>query len=164
MTKKGHQPCSAPECIGTIQVQIQNSDIVPGNWMHFTKSKQNRQANLNGRDHTSGSCGDPAPWPQLQEIEAVRAEEIPGVLPAAIEVLGAIRGAKTEARRSLKWPVTALLIGGAEADRGSLGAALDDVLAAGNVDPGVFSWADVSPEEGQRFKVDVTLGDEPSAP
>ncbi|MCB1173774.1 MAG: VWA domain-containing protein [Leptospiraceae bacterium] len=66
MTKKGHQPCSAPECIGTIQVQIQNSDIVPGNWMHFTKSKQNRQANLNGRDHTSGSCGDPAPWPQLQ--------------------------------------------------------------------------------------------------
>ena len=75
----------------------------------------------------------------------------------------AIRGAKTIAQKSLRWPVATLEIAGAEAARDSLAPVIDDILRAGNVVDGGLAMADGDAPEGERFAITVTLGDDADA-
>ena len=59
--------------------------------------------------------------------------EVDGTFEAAVEVMTKIRGAKTMAQKSLRWPVATLEIAGAVSARDSLAPVMDDILRAGNV-------------------------------
>ncbi len=54
----------------------------------------------------------------------------------------AIRGAKTVAQKSLRWPVASLEITGPEAARAALAPVMDDILRAGNVVDGGLTLSD----------------------
>jgi hypothetical protein len=83
-----------------------------------------------------------------------------GTYEAAVEVLTAIRGTKTVAQKSLRWPVSKLAINGPERHREALAPVLDDVLRAGNVTEEGVAVGDGESPEGQRFEVAVELADE----
>ncbi len=76
-----------------------------------------------------------------------------GTYEAAVEVLTAIRGTKTKAQKSLRWPVARLEISGPDEHRDALAPVLEDVLRAGNVDADVVTVSDGASPEGQRFEV-----------
>lgn len=98
-----------------------------------------------------------APWPTVAEFA-----ELPGAddafFTAASDVLGKIRGAKSEAKKSLRWPVTRLAIRASREDLGALDVVLADVLHAGAAE-----GATVERTEGaagaERFQVQVTLAE-----
>ncbi len=101
-----------------------------------------------------------SPWPTTAELEAVPRPPSDRTFEAAVEVMTAVRGAKTAAQKSLRWPVARLAIAGAAADREALQPVIEDILRAGNVADGGLAMADGTPEEGHRFSISVTLGDE----
>ncbi len=97
-----------------------------------------------------------SPWPTLTELGT--AAEASGAYASAVEVSQKIRAAKTQERRSLRWPVAALGVTGSEASLDALRAALGDVLATGHVDPGTCTLTPGEAPEGERFAVEVELG------
>ena len=74
----------------------------------------------------------------------------------------AIRGAKTLAQKSLRWPVASLEIAGPEAALAAITPVIDDILRAGNVADGGLSLGDGTAPEGERFTIIVTLGEDES--
>jgi len=101
-----------------------------------------------------------AAWPTLEEIDMVPAPEAQGTFDAAVELLAKIRGTKTLAQKSLRWPVERLEVAGPESHRLALAPVLEDVLRAGNVvEAGVVQTDGPSPE-GEKFAVTVVLADE----
>ncbi len=100
-----------------------------------------------------------ATWPTSAEVEAVPLPPVTGAFDAAVEVLTKIRGTKTAAQKSLRWPVARLEVVGREADRSALALVMKDVLRAGNVVEGGASVTDGASPEGQRFAVTVELAD-----
>ncbi len=98
-------------------------------------------------------------WPTAAELETVPRPEDAGTFEAAVEVMTKIRGAKTLASKSLRWPVAALEIAGPEAARAGLQPVIDDILRAGNVVDGGLKLSDGDAPEGERFAITVTLGD-----
>jgi valyl-tRNA synthetase len=103
-----------------------------------------------------------SPWPTVGELEIVPRPEHEDTLEAAVEVMTAIRGAKTLAQKSLRWPVASLEIVGGEEARGAIAPVIDDILRAGNVADGGLSLSDGTAPEGERFAITVTLGEEES--
>jgi valyl-tRNA synthetase len=101
-----------------------------------------------------------AAWPILAEVAVVAVPEVHGTFDAAVEVLTKIRGTKTTAQKSLRWPVARLAITGPEAQRAALAPVLDDVLRAGNVVTGGVSQSDGESPAGERFAVTVELAAE----
>jgi len=101
-----------------------------------------------------------ARWPATSEVDVVPRPDHERTYGAAVEVLSAIRGAKTKAQKSLRWPVAGLEVIGPEGDRAALGPVLEDVLRAGNVALDAVTVKDGSSPEGQRFEVVVELADE----
>jgi valyl-tRNA synthetase len=101
-----------------------------------------------------------SPWPTVGEFEVVSRPEHEDTLEAAIEVMTAIRGAKTLAQKSLRWPVASLEITGPESARDSLAPVIDDILRAGNVADGGLSLNDGTAPDGERFAITVTLGED----
>lgn len=101
-----------------------------------------------------------ASWPKPDEVADVPRAADEGTYDAAVEVLTAIRGTKTTAQKSLRWPVTGLTIRGLERHRNALQPVIDDVVRAGNVDPAGLVLADGEAPDGHRFTVDVELADE----
>jgi valyl-tRNA synthetase len=99
-------------------------------------------------------------WPKIEEFEAVPRPAVDGTFEAAVEVMTAIRGAKTIAQKSLRWPVAMLEIAGSESARGALAPVIDDILRAGNVVASGLALGDGEAAEGERFAVTVTLGEE----
>jgi valyl-tRNA synthetase len=100
-----------------------------------------------------------SPWPTAAELEAVARPAAEGTFEAAVEVMTKVRGTKTLAQKSLRWPVAKLEIKGPEADRAALQPVLDDILRAGNVVEGGLELGDGDPPEGERFAVSVILGE-----
>jgi valyl-tRNA synthetase len=100
-----------------------------------------------------------APWPTVGEFEAIPSPEAEGGFEAAVEIMTAIRGAKTVAQKSLKWPVASLEITGPEAARAALAPVIADILRAGNVVDGGLTLSDGEAPEGQRFAITVTLAE-----
>jgi valyl-tRNA synthetase len=103
-----------------------------------------------------------SPWPTTAELEAVPRPGVDGTFEAAVEVMTKIRGAKTIAQKSLRWPVATLEIMGPESGRNALAPVVDDILRAGNVTNGGLSLGDGDAPEGERFAITVTLGKEES--
>jgi valyl-tRNA synthetase len=101
-----------------------------------------------------------ARWPETTEVDVVPRSDHEGTYGAAVEVLTAIRGTKTKAQKSLRWPVAKLGISGPEQHRDALAPVLEDVLRAGVVDADGVELSDGSSPEGQRFEVVVELADE----
>ncbi|TFG37404.1 MAG: valine--tRNA ligase, partial [Candidatus Aminicenantes bacterium] len=99
-------------------------------------------------------------WPGVAEVEAVPRPDHGETYAAAVEVLTAIRGAKTQAQKSLRWPVAKLEIIGTANHRDALAPVLEDVLRAGNVDADVVAVSDGPSPDGQRFTVVVELAAE----
>ena len=102
-----------------------------------------------------------SPWPTASEFPK-RGGAGAEVFTAASEVLGKIRGAKSEAKKSLKWPVASLNLSASSEDLAALEVVLADVLRAG-----VAEGAEVKTQEregdGERFIVTVVLGESEEA-
>lgn len=110
----------------------------------------------------SASCPSvhTASWPDAATLSAVSSQAKPQTFSAAIDVISQIRGAKTEAKRSLKWKVEQLVISGTAEDRKFLEPVLADVLQTGNVVSGNCSFKEgAKPAEG-IFSVQVTLAND----
>ncbi len=101
-----------------------------------------------------------SPWPTVGELEIVPRPEHEDTVEAAVEVMTKIRGAKTMAQKSLRWPVVSLEITGPEGARAALAPVIDDILRAGNVADGGLMLTDGSAPEGERFAIIVTLGED----
>jgi valyl-tRNA synthetase len=99
-------------------------------------------------------------WPTEEEVAMVPRASEEGTYDAAVEVLTAIRGSKTTAQKSLRWPVARLVIAGPERYRRALEPVLEDVLRAGNVDAAGLALAGGEAPEGHRFAIVVELSDE----
>ena len=103
-------------------------------------------------------------WPVAAELAAVGslAASVPAdVFEAASTVLADIRGAKSEAKKSLKWPVATLRVSATAADLEMLQTVLDDVLRAGVASDGaVHTEAVEQLEDGARYAVSVDLAEE----
>ncbi len=100
-----------------------------------------------------------APWPTEAEFEAIAKPVAEGGFEAAVDVMTAIRGAKTVAQKSLRWPVAGLEITGSEAARAALAPMMDDILRAGNVVEGGLTVSSGAAPEGATFEISVTLAD-----
>jgi valyl-tRNA synthetase len=98
-----------------------------------------------------------SPWPSADEVADVPAPGHPASFECAVEVLRKIRSAKTQAKKSLRWPVTELAVQAEPDQRPALEAVLGDVLLAGNADAGAFRWTDGTAPEGDRFTVTAEL-------
>ena len=97
------------------------------------------------------------PWPTAAEFAGIPLERAGRAYAAACEVSTRIRGAKTTAKKSLRWPVARLEVRGAESDLAALRTVLPDVLAAGVVDTSACRLAAGSPADGALFATDVEL-------
>ena len=95
-----------------------------------------------------------APWPDASAVRDVAADGDPTAFAMAAEVLGAVRRAKTEAKRSLRWPVDEVTVTDQETRVQALESALDDVREAATA-------AVVTVTVAQDATVTVTLAPEP---
>ncbi|MFT7619081.1 MAG: valyl-tRNA synthetase, partial [Planctomycetota bacterium] len=101
-----------------------------------------------------------SPWPAASDFDGINGEAPIEALTAAIEVTSKIRGAKSDAQKSLRWPVANLTLTASQEALDAIGLVMSDVLAAGNVDEaGLTTIAGEAPE-GERLGVQVTLGEE----
>ena len=101
-----------------------------------------------------------APWPTPEEWADVASGDGADRYACAIELSQKIRAAKTRARRSLRWPVESLDVSGQGDDVAALRTVLDDVLAAGTIAEGHCRIRTGPAPEGERFSVEVVLGEE----
>lgn len=100
-----------------------------------------------------------SPWPTLEELAAIAPPDYPASYDAAVEVVSAIRGAKSEAQKSLKWPVQQLEIRGESAALKPIESVLSDVREAGRVPENGVALAETeAPVEG-LFDIQVRLAD-----
>jgi valyl-tRNA synthetase len=97
-----------------------------------------------------------APWPRPEELPAAADAE---ALTAAVEVLTAVRGTKSEAQKSLRWPVEGLSVLGDRSALDALAPVLPDVLLAGRVEEGGVSLEEGQAPEGRCYAVSVSLAD-----
>jgi valyl-tRNA synthetase len=97
-------------------------------------------------------------WPDVDELRAIAEsdvadtgdEPVPEVLAVAAAVLGEVRRAKSEAKRSMRTPVASVTVTDTADRLALLALAAADVRSAGNV-------ASLETVEGDTFSVDVTL-------
>jgi valyl-tRNA synthetase len=75
-----------------------------------------------------------APWPDASELRNAAADGNPVAFAIAIDVLAAVRRAKTEAKRSLKWPVDLVEVSETTERGAALQTVLEDVRGAANAD------------------------------
>jgi valyl-tRNA synthetase len=98
-----------------------------------------------------------SPWPDPAELGREAPFSGLDAYSAAVEVGQKIRGAKTLAKRSLRWSVTRLLVRGAAPDLEALRGVLDDLLASGAVEPGGVELGQGEAPGDGRFHVEVEL-------
>ncbi len=98
-------------------------------------------------------------WPTPEEIGTVQLSKGPDPFDCAVEVVRKVRTAKTQAKRSLRWPVRALEIDGSDENRGALEPVLTDVLRTGNVEDANVRLSPGTPPDDELFTVRVTLSD-----
>ena len=101
-----------------------------------------------------------AAFPTPQEYAAIEEPTVPNCYEAGVEVLVKIRSAKTEGKKSLRWPVAQLTVRGSQENLDALKVALDDVLEAGCVQPEGVKLEVGEPREGDLFDVGAVLAEE----
>ena len=89
-------------------------------------------------------------WPKTDALDAHGGD--PLVLEVAAEVLGQVRKAKTEAKKSLRVDVSLVIVRGTPEQLAALEAARSDVMQAGRI-------AELRTEPGDELEVLVTLAD-----
>jgi valyl-tRNA synthetase len=94
-----------------------------------------------------------APWPSGDELRAVAGDADRLVLTVAADVLGGIRKAKSDAKRSMRSEVIRLEVGDTGERLAALRRAQDDVMDAGRV-------AELVESEADAFRVDAVLAAE----
>jgi valyl-tRNA synthetase len=98
------------------------------------------------------------PWPSTNEFKVgLGVTSTDATYAATIAVLGSVRRAKTEGKRSMRWPVDAVLVISAHEFESALSLGLEDLKAAGSVTTVNLSTAD--PKESQDTAVIVTLAE-----
>ena len=95
-------------------------------------------------------------WPDASEIRDAAADGDPLAYAMGAEVLTAARRAKTEAKRSLKWPVERLEVIDTERRAAAFGTVLDDVREAANA-------TSVGVTIGTGAQISATLADDPDS-
>jgi len=98
-----------------------------------------------------------APWPDASSLRDAAADGDPLAFAMAAEVLGAVRRSKTEAKRSLKWPVDAVAVIDDAARTRALASVAEDVREASNA-------AALTVDVGAEASITVTLAPEPDEP
>ena len=98
-----------------------------------------------------------APWPDASVLRDAAADGEPQAFAIAAEVLGAVRRAKTEAKRSLRWPVDEIVVVDHEPRVKALESVQDDVREASNA-------AELAVAVGADPSIAVTLAPEPDEP
>ena len=101
-----------------------------------------------------------ASWPSIEELKDVTLDAPAATLPLAIEVIGKIRGAKTDNQRSLKWVVDSVQIAADESSLQTLRLVVSDLEKGGNVIKGKLQLNTVASEVPGVSKVDVVLASE----
>lgn len=101
-------------------------------------------------------------WPSVEEMSDVAPPEHQESFAVAVELLRAIRGCKTRQKRSLRWPVSEMVVRAPDTVRAALAPVLDDVLHAGVVETGAWRLEDGSAPEGAAMDVEVVLAEEGS--
>jgi valyl-tRNA synthetase len=96
-----------------------------------------------------------APWPDVSELREAAADGEPLTFDLAAAVLGEVRKAKTEAKRSLRAEVASVVVRDEPHRLAALQPALADVREAANA-------AEVSVADGPDLQVDVVLAPEPA--
>ncbi len=99
-----------------------------------------------------------ARWPRADEYGPENARDGAAFAAAAL-VLRKLRAAKTQAKRSLRWPVAELAIRGAESALETLRPVLPDVLRAGAVAEGVCALQASGTLLGEELEVSVRLSE-----
>jgi valyl-tRNA synthetase len=95
-------------------------------------------------------------WPTVAELEDVPAPAYTASLDAAVDIIGQVRGAKTAAKRSLKWPVVSLQITAPTDMLEAIESVLDDIMSTGNVlNPPILIGT-----ESPGFKAEVELAEQ----
>ena len=97
-----------------------------------------------------------APWPDASQLRDAAADGSPLAYAMGAEVLSAARRAKTEAKRSLKWPVDLIDVTDTTPRTEAFQSVLEDVREAANATL-------VSVAVGAEASVAVTLADDPDA-
>ncbi len=97
-----------------------------------------------------------ARWPTAEPLRSAAGPVDPLVAAVAAEVLGAVRKAKSDAKRSMRSEVDRVVVTASPDRLAALALAVDDVRDAGRV-------ASLEVTEGGPFAVAVTLSDEVSA-
>jgi valyl-tRNA synthetase len=97
-----------------------------------------------------------APWPDASQLRDAAADGSPLAYAMGAEVLSAARRAKTEAKRSLKWPVDLIDVTDTTARTEAFRSVLEDVREAANA-------TSVSVAVGAEASVAVTLAADPDA-
>lgn len=108
-----------------------------------------------GRDrsvHTSS-------WPLEDEVSSVPLPSHEDTFDAAVEVLSEIRATKTQAQKSLRWPVSRLVVKAPAGRLEALAPVSRDVLLAGNVPEEVAEFIEGETGEGTGFEVLTELAD-----
>ena len=95
-----------------------------------------------------------APWPDASQLRDAAADGDPSAYAMGAEVLSAARRAKTEAKRSLKWPVDVIAVTDTTPRAAAFGSVSEDVREAANA-------ASISVAIGAEGSVVVTLADDP---
>ena len=97
-----------------------------------------------------------APWPDASAIRDAAADGAPLAFDLAADALASVRRAKTEAKRSLKWPVDSVAVTDTHPRIAALETVLDDVREASNAASVIVTVGDVA-------TIDVVLGADPDA-
>jgi valyl-tRNA synthetase len=87
-------------------------------------------------------------WPAITEINGLVLDAPDNTLPLAIEVIGKIRGAKTEQQRSLKWAVEKVTVTADETSIQALHLVCEDLEKGGNISSGNLSLIKTSDTPG----------------
>ncbi len=96
-----------------------------------------------------------APWPTAAELGPAQDSADKHVLTVATQVLGEIRKAKSDAKKSMRLDVASVVVTAGANDLAALRHASEDVKAAGRVD----ELALVETNEDARMTVEVTLAE-----
>ncbi|MGV8124943.1 MAG: valine--tRNA ligase [Candidatus Xenobiia bacterium LiM19] len=110
-------------------------------WLYVEKEGQGRSI------HTS-------PWPEEKELSSAALPEENDPFGAAVEVLREVRRVKSEAKVSLKAPLSELTVTGNAGDLVALRAVLNDLLPTSEVSEASLVEG---PVEGARFQVKAVL-------
>ncbi|MHC9544721.1 MAG: valine--tRNA ligase [Vulcanimicrobiota bacterium] len=95
-----------------------------------------------------------SPWPKEKELSSAALPEVNDPFGAAVEVLREVRRVKSEAKVSLKAPLSELTVTGNAGDLAALKAVLQDLLPTSEVSEASLVE---NPVEGARFQVKAVL-------